>query len=111
MPAVNVKNVMEWFGVDDVAARHIANNVRNAQDAEDVDIVLDLVNEYIRGHGVEAIRGDYHVDNYYFDIVALYVNTGDAYSPTLLYETDTDRFMLTTWGDWVERNERKYSIR
>lgn len=60
--------------------------------------------------GVEAIRGDYHVDNYYFDIVALYVNTGDTYNPTLLYETETGRFRATTFGDWVERNTRKYNI-
>jgi hypothetical protein len=71
---------------------------------------MDLANELLDGHGIEAIRGEYHVDNYYFDTVALYVNMGDTYNATLFYETDTGRFKVTTMGDWVEKNQRKYSI-
>lgn len=75
-----------------------------------VDDVLELASKLAGAHGVEAIRGDYFVDNYYHDIVALYVNMGDTYNPTLLYATDEDRWVLTTWGDWVERNQRRYKI-
>lgn len=65
----------------------------------------------IGGHGIEAIEGDYQVDRYYYNIVALYVNTGDSYNPTVLYETENERFLVWTMGDWVEKNERKYRIR
>jgi hypothetical protein len=75
-----------------------------------VDDVLDLANKLMGAHGVEGIRGNYHVDGFYFDIVALYVNTGDTYAGTLLYVTDEDKWVLTSWGDWVERNTRKYGI-
>lgn len=74
------------------------------------DKILDFVNTFLKGHGVEAIRGNYQVNRYYYDIVALYVNFGDPYVPTLLYETDTGRWQLTNWGDWVERNGKKYEI-
>lgn len=115
MPAPNKKNIIEWFGsylsheglpVEQTAAE-MAKKIKETRDP---DKVLDYVDKILRAHGIESIRGEYHVDNYYFDIVALYVNMGDTYSATLLYETDKRRFLLTTWGDWVERNQKKYGI-
>lgn len=85
--------------------------MNEARGGSSVDAALDLANKLMDAHGVEAINGDYHVDNYYFDIVALYVNTGDTYNGTLLYETEPGRFRATSWGDWVERNSDKYNIR
>jgi hypothetical protein len=79
-----------------------------------VDDALDLADRTINGHGVEAIRSpEEYVDAYYYDIVALYVNTGDTYNLTLLYDTDRNKFYVTTWGDWVEAQERagRYSFR
>lgn len=73
-----------------------------------VDSVLD--NNLLEGHGIEAIRGEYHVNNYYHDIVALYVNMGDTYNLTLLYDTDRGKFYVTTMGDWVEKNDKRYAI-
>jgi hypothetical protein len=74
------------------------------------DAVLDYADHLLDAHGVEAVRGDYHVNGFYQDIVALYVNMGDTYTATLLYETDTGRFLVTTFGDWVEHNTKKYGI-
>lgn len=76
-----------------------------------VDIALDCANGILDGHGIEAIRGDVTVDRYYFDIVALYVNMGDTYHTTIVYETATNRFLLTDYGTWVEYNSRRYGIR
>jgi hypothetical protein len=107
MPAANAKNIQEWLGLDAPAAKYLASVVKNENDP---DVTLEAANTLMNAHGIEAIRGDYHVDNYYYDIVALYVNTGDTYNGTLLYETDKDRFLVTTFGDWVERNEKRYRI-
>ena len=76
----------------------------------DVDGALSKADTYMAGFGIEAIRGKW-VDNYYGDIVGLYVNTGDTYNTTLLYDTIKERFYVTTMGDFVEKNERKYEIR
>lgn len=76
-----------------------------------IDIAMDFANGVLDGHGIEAIRGDVTVDRYYFDIVALYVNMGDTYDTTLIYETATNRFLITDYGTWVEYNERRYEIR
>ena len=110
MPAVTKNGIEEWFDIDRENSVDIYNHVQKASSHDEVDETLELASEILGAYGVEAIRGDYHVNNYYDDIVALYVNTGDTYNATLLYVTDTGRFLLTTFGDWVEKNERKYRI-
>lgn len=91
-------------------AARIADLLENAAHTNKrAEKALEEVDKLINGHGVEAIEGDY-VDSYHQNIVATYVNMGDTYNTTVLYETATGRFFITTWGDWVERNERKYNI-
>ena len=110
------QNILEVFGDyfihdgrdPEATARKLYRAIKNPKLS--VDATMSLADELIEGHGIEAIRGDYQVDNYYMDIVALYVNMGDTYNATLLYETDTGRFRVTTMGDWVEKNQRRYDI-
>jgi hypothetical protein len=67
------------------------------------EIAMEMFNELLDGFGVEAIRSEgEHVDNYHFDIVATYVNMGDTYNTTVVYDTIDKRFMVTSWGDFVE---------
>jgi len=65
---------------------------------------LCAINEALNGYGVEVIgdmnQGD---DN---KIHAEYINMGDTYSATILFDRHRGRFQLTTWGDWVETFER-----
>jgi hypothetical protein len=67
------------------------------------ECIMEMFNELLDGFGVEAIKAvGAHVDNYHFDIVADYVNTGDTYNTTILHDHVTSRFMVTSWGDYVE---------
>ena len=92
------------------ASARIAELISSAAgDADRVDKALAEIDEIIDGHGVEAIRGAW-VDNYYGDVVGLYVNTGDTYNNTVVYDTTEDRFDVTTMGDWVESYSDKYEI-
>ncbi len=67
------------------------------------------LNAVLGTFGVEAIRGR-HVDNYHGDIQAEYLNTGDTYAVTLLLDHERDTILITSWGDWVEQNERKRGL-
>lgn len=70
----------------------------------EVEIRMEALNEVLDGCGVEPIRVEgAHVDSYHFDIVATYVNNGDTYKPTVMYDTRKERFELTSWGAWVEK--------
>lgn len=118
MPVANKKNLIEHLQMGDVDAAALSAALKEARTwshdpvelAGAADQALELADKLLSGHGVEPIRGDYQVDRYYYDVVALYVNMGDTYNTTLLYETENERFLVTSWGDWVEKNERKYRI-
>lgn len=114
-----IREVLSWHfkheggpGYADAAARSLRGALLLADNGDHaaVDHALDLANTLLHADGVEAINGK-HVDGYYQDIVALYVNMGDPYIPTLLYNTVTESFYLGGWGNWVESHERAYRIR
>lgn len=61
------------------------------------------LNEILEGHGVEAIfhgSDPMHPD-------AVYVNMGETYAATILYDYRSGTFKVTSWGDWVEKQERR----
>ena len=71
-----------------------------------VDKVMDAMDRFLHGFGVEAIHSEYTwVSHYYGDITALYVNMGDTYDTTVLYDTEENEYHVTTWGDWYEGTE------
>lgn len=59
-------------------------------------------NEILEGYGGEAIFGD---DPYHPDIE--YVNMGDTYIMTILYNRIDGRYRITNWGDELEAMERR----
>lgn len=89
-------------------ASRLKKAIQAADDPESVDAALDLANRLTDMHGVESLQAsNAHVDRYYFNIVGLYVNTGETYDETLLYETEDERFLLTSYGAWIEWAEEK----
>lgn len=76
---------------------------------EVVDKNLKEVNDFINGFGVESVTAeDYQVDNYYYNIIALYINMGDTYDTTIVYDTENNEFEVSSWGDWFERWESEH---
>jgi len=65
--------------------------------------VMCAIDEALETHGVEAIEGEW-IDNFHHNIQAVYCNTGDTYAMTILLCHKQDRFMLTSWGNYVEFN-------
>lgn len=61
----------------------------------------------IGGSGVEVINGEHHRAGYWADAVAVYVNQGEVYESTVIYDTQRDVWEVISWGDWVERAERR----
>ena len=87
-----------------------AKNIRLAMQADwDPDNALDEINKILKGYGVEAIR-DNDWASYFCDIGLLYVNLGDTYIPTVVYDTRKKRFIITSWGNIIESNERRFNV-
>lgn len=76
------------------------------------DLILEALNEIIEGHGTEPIGVEgVRIDRYFGNTAAVYVNTGDTYSATIVYDTEQDRFELSTWGDYYELLCRRHRVR
>lgn len=89
-----------------VFGEELARPLRQAlKDAPNVDAALEAASGLLDAFGTEAIRDD-GWRRLYCDIGALYVNTGDTYNATIVYDVDADRFLATTFGDFVETAER-----
>lgn len=69
--------------------------------------VLNLANEILGGHGLERIDSepkDYRSDP---GASAVYVNMGDTYAATLLFDEVKVSFRVLDWGTYVETEERR----
>jgi len=73
------------------------------------DCIMLMFNELLEGFGVEGlpIEGE-HIDSYYYNIVADYVNMGDTYDTTVLKDNATGKFIVTSWGDFIETKYPNY---
>jgi len=75
---------------------------------------LEAINAMLGLHGTEAIRGEWQ-NGYWCDIVAAYCNTGDSYDLTVIQvrgesSYDYSRFIVSSVGDWIERNGEKHGV-
>ncbi len=90
--------------------RNVMLNANLLRDHHAVDTALDIINGLLHGYGVEAIRGTHHVGPYYLDINLLYVNLGDTYVPTVLFDTLNHNFLIGSWGDFVEAHPKRFDL-
>lgn len=65
--------------------------------------LMCALDEILEGYGTEVIWG---INGEPWP-VAEYVNMGDTYSTTIMYDHERDTVQVTSFGDWVARNERR----
>jgi hypothetical protein len=68
---------------------------------------LTVLNELMDGHGIEPIQvsEELYQDSYYGNVIGEYVNLGDPYNLTIVYNTIEHEFEVITWGDYFEVKE------
>lgn len=86
-----------------------AGRVLKAIDKGEEHTALVEASKAMDGFGVEAIRSETAWDRYFGDSIALYVNMGDTYVPTLLFDIEAGEYLVTSWGDWLEGWEQRKS--
>lgn len=67
-----------------------------------IEINMHAASELTGMHGTEALFG---AQVKWPDME--YVNSGDTYTTTLIYDYLRGRYLVMSYGDWVEREERK----
>ena len=59
------------------------------------ELIMYAANVLIGGHGVEAHFPDENPHPRF-----TYVNRGDTYDPTLIFDLETHKYSVTSWGDY-----------
>lgn len=66
-----------------------------------------VIQEHGSFHGVEILRS---VDDTHHSFEGIsYLNAGDPYVGTLMYDHGKDKWILGCWGDIVERQEKRFA--
>jgi hypothetical protein len=71
------------------------------------ELVLDALNRLTGGCGIEAmeIEGRF-IDSYFREVNFLYVNNGQSYDNTIMFDCDTWKYFIGTTGDVTEYLDR-----
>lgn len=68
---------------------------------KEVDSALEMFNVWLEGYGIEVER-DHDFRPYWGETKLLYVNMGDSYVKTIIYNVDEEEFYYTSLGDYLE---------
>jgi len=78
--------------------------IRQVARQHGIDAAMELANEILQGAGVECIWGFADPNSFREAPDIEYVNLGDPYVPTVIYDRVTGRFLWgECWGNIVER--------
>jgi len=121
--AWTVERVAEHLSIDAQTAETVIGIVRGTVDPFTIPAVATWrdqcyhepkVNPEVRMKALDAILKTYGTEaiwgNSATQPVAEYCNTGDSYGSTVLYDYSRGRYLLTTWGDWVEQFGDKLGV-
>ena len=69
---------------------------------------LYVLNELMDGHGIEPIQvsEELYQDAYYGNCIGEYINLGDTYNLTIIYNTMDQKFEFNSWGEYFEYHEQ-----
>jgi hypothetical protein len=98
-----IKEQKEFDTIEKMVKMANKHNLKN----EEVSNLMDIFNEKLGGYGVEVLRSSDFRKSYWGDIIALYVNMGETYETTILYDIDNEEFIKTSWGDFMENRENE----
>jgi len=94
LPGPSVKMMVERLGISKAQAQEL-KDLMNAGEPD----ILHAADHFMSGNGVERIPGRPGL---------MFVNMGDTYDTTLIYDYKTNRFVVSSWGDIVERQPRRF---
>lgn len=100
-----IRGVKEYF--PNIAAALNRAKKLSPVDNRDIELVMEGYDKEMGNHGIEAIRDQNQWVNFWCNTRAIYSNTGDTYITTLLYDTITGKFKIVSWGDFVEKYDKK----
>jgi hypothetical protein len=93
------KHKIDWLE----ALAKAANNQYTSP--QKVEAIMERANRFMDGHGVEVVTSSNEWCSYFCDARLFYVNMGDAYDLTFMYDVVEHKFSVQSWGDWMEAHD------
>lgn len=84
----------------------VARCLNQPRESELIEAALDAE---LGTYGTESLTGD-RWERFYCDTVAVYLNAGDTYATTLVFDVPARRWTITSVGDFIESKGREYGI-
>lgn len=108
------QSIKDIITTDDIAYLKIMGNCkRDGLNRGDViQLRMEIIDKLTQGYGIESIViPGVWIDKYWMDNCGLYVNQGDTYNRTIVYDTENGNYICTSWGDFYETLESRLKIR
>jgi hypothetical protein len=80
----------------------LAKTLGRARGWRGAERAMEEADQVLKTFGIEAI----YEEGEYGDPVALYLNTGDTYAATIVYDVENDELYVGDWGGFVEEFEQ-----
>lgn len=105
--AKRVSRLMLGKDWDTIAGVSMPENFYEPDHEHNVEAVMDEIDSLLETHGVETLSSDMvrGPGGYWTNSLALYVNTGDGYDTTVIYDTAKGEFFLGAPNDLLEELE------
>lgn len=99
----SVKRMVEFLGIRKAGAEMLKAKMN---DGDSAGSILKAADHLLYGNGVEYIES--LTDTMRIREGLSYVNMGDTYDTTLIYDHGKGRFVVSSWGDIVERDAKRF---
>jgi predicted phosphodiesterase len=93
----SVARMVKFLGLSKAQAQVL----KNLMNAGFVTRTLNVADTMLNGHGHEELPSP--------SGRVIYVNMGDAYNMTLMFDWSKDKFTVGSWGDLVEAQPRRFA--
>ena len=104
MNTPSIKTLMTWLDIEKPEAKAIKTMMANARKPYETLMEID---EILNNYGVEYASSNN--DDGMFKIGGLeYSNTGDTYTPTIIYDYARGRWYCCSVGDIIERDHKRF---
>ena len=92
-------NILKQFKANKPLIKQCFNPLRS------INLEMNALNELLDGYGIEPIKNEkIWINSYWQNCIALYINMGDSYLMTIVYDTREEKFLLTTHADFIENH-------
>jgi hypothetical protein len=98
-PGPSVARMIKFLGITKAQATELKDLMNQGR----LLLTLDRADEMLFGHGEERLNGSYGRAGVW------YVNLGDTYADTLMFDFEKRRFLVGSWGDLVEAQPRRFA--